>query len=395
MPIGATVSIGVVGAGLAIACFILTLKAVAPRRYKKLTKRCRKPLKELTEDSGRGAVADQLRAILADHGFAGSPENLFSKWDKDGGGLVSRKEFRAWWTTIGYDPPMEDLDDLFAEFDADGPGEIDEDEFTSAFNKKGQLWKELADLQHKHDESAAIHRAIIELKAKIGRKQRRAAQERSTQRRIAEKMALRKPAVLTLEWEMMSLTSKLKEHQARFDAMQGGFKAAMQATRAVNAFKAAMTPDDAAITIQSKVRGRAAAKLVQKKRASQEGRPSSAASSVVSNAVSNVYSGAMYGLRSLRNATGLEGAGPSTGLLRPARQAPRAGLHAMRTDTAARPKWQGITPQVMPHPSQSMSIQAQRPNQAAALSEDMKKLKQEIARKEAAQHLNSLGRVQE
>jgi hypothetical protein len=81
---------------LSLACELsrlisLLLLSLPLQRY---TKRCRKKLVEITADNGRGAVADQIRAILADHAFAKSPADLFGVWDDDGEGSVSRKEFR-------------------------------------------------------------------------------------------------------------------------------------------------------------------------------------------------------------------------------------------------------------------------------------------------------------
>jgi len=242
---------------------------VAPKKYKQLTKRFRKPLKELSEESGRGPVADQLRAILADEVQAKTPFDLFKSWDDGGGGSVSRKEFRNWWPKVGYEVPHTDLDELFDEFDVDGSGEIDYDEFKTMFDQKGQLWKELGELQKQHDESQAIHKAIVELEAKIGRKEKQRSIANAAKRRIEEKVALRLPVVSQLEDEIAGMLAKQAEHQARLDAFKGGAKNIMAANRAVNAFKSMLTPDEAAIAIQSKVRGRSAAKMVQEKKAAR------------------------------------------------------------------------------------------------------------------------------
>lgn len=240
---------------------------VAPQKYRQLTKRCRKPVKELTGDSGRGPVADQLRAILADQGFKSSPEDLFKVWDKNGGGSVSRKEFRSWWPSIGYNAPMEDLNDLFDEFDVDGSGEIDTEEFTTAFKQKGKMWQELAQLQKNNDESEAIHLAIVQIKAKIARQEKARIIAEAAARRLEEKIALRQPTITEIEKDIVELTKKLEQSQKRLDALQGGLKAAMQKSKVVNAFKSTLTPDEAATAIQSRMRVKAAQKAVKEKRA--------------------------------------------------------------------------------------------------------------------------------
>ena len=84
-----------------------------PKRWRKLTRRCRKnPPTELVEDEKRGSVADQLRAILAEQA---DKIDVFKAWDRSGGGTVSRKEFRNWWLKIGYEVPDKELNDLFDE----------------------------------------------------------------------------------------------------------------------------------------------------------------------------------------------------------------------------------------------------------------------------------------
>jgi hypothetical protein len=90
----------------------------------KWMKRCgRRHMVELDGHSGRGPVGDQLRAILAKEAFKLTTEKLFKKWDADGEGSVSRKEFRTWWPKIGYEAPAHDINELFDEFDVDGSGE--------------------------------------------------------------------------------------------------------------------------------------------------------------------------------------------------------------------------------------------------------------------------------
>lgn len=245
---------------------MVILKAVAPDRYKKLTKRCRKPVVELTGDSGRGSVGDQLRAILAEQY---EKKDVFAEWDKDGGGEVSRKEFRLWWPKIGYDAPTADIDDLFDEFDLDGSGEIDADEFKENFATRGKLWKELADIQKQNDESDAIHKMIVEIEGKITKKTKQKATETATAKRLEDKLAIKAPAAVATKEELESLTAKLAEHQARLDKFKGGIKGVMQDVKknmVINAFKAAKTPDDAAIAIQARVRGRAAMREVSAKR---------------------------------------------------------------------------------------------------------------------------------
>lgn len=262
----------IVGGGAVAAVFILplfflyVLSMIAPNKYRRLTRRCRKPVIELSEEDGRGPVADQLRAILADKGFATTPVDLYRKWDKDGGGSVSRKEFRSWWPSVGYAAPVEDLNELFDEFDVDGSGEVDMDEFTTAFEQRGRMWQELGALQKQQDESQAIHLAIKQLRAKIGRQEKARIIAEAARRRLDDKMALRLPTIESLEEEITSLTGKQEESQRKLDSLMGGLKAAMQSVKVINAFKAAMTPDDAAVAIQSRVRVRAAQKMVHEKK---------------------------------------------------------------------------------------------------------------------------------
>lgn len=249
-----------------LPCIVLfILSFVAPNTYRKLTKRFRKKLIELSEESGRGPVADQLRAILAEHAYKlSTPADLFNAWDDDGEGSVSRKEFRTWWPKIGYDVPPCDLNELFDEFDVDGSGEIDKEEFEKAFHAKGELWKELGDLQKQHDENQAIHRAIIELKGKIGRKEKDRAILRAAGKRLDEKVHTRQKAVKLETVELELLNTKLLEHQRRFDKLKGGFKTHMKAARLVKMFGG--DPNAAAAMIQARVRGNNAQKLVAEKR---------------------------------------------------------------------------------------------------------------------------------
>ena len=48
---------------------------LCPRRWRRLTKRCRKPMHELEPDPNRGSVADQLRAILSEQAEKGDVED--------------------------------------------------------------------------------------------------------------------------------------------------------------------------------------------------------------------------------------------------------------------------------------------------------------------------------
>jgi len=189
------------------------------------------------------------------------------KWDGDGEGSVSRKEFRMWWPNIGYDVPPYDLNDLFDEFDVDGSGEIDVDEFKNAFEQKGRMWQEMRDLLKQNDESAAIHRAIVELEAKIGRKQKSRIIEGHVSRRIEDKLAARLPNVTALHKEIKLLQQEMKQHQTRLDMLKGGIKTQMKALSVLRAFGG--DPDSAAAAIQARVRGRAAQRLVMQKRTGQ------------------------------------------------------------------------------------------------------------------------------
>ena len=248
--------------GTIVAFGLWILSYADPDRYKRITKRCRKKVIELRGDTGRGPVGDQLRAILAKYG---NTHDVYASWDKDGGGSVSRKEFRLWWPTIGYDAPVDDIDALFDEFDADGSGEIDADEFREAFEAKGQLWLELMDLQKQNDESEAIHKAIVELEAKITRKMKTRATEVATMKRLDDKHVIKKPLVAKTQGEIEALTKELTDAQDRLNAFKGGIKDIMKKTKVVNMFKSFATPDEAAVAIQSRVRGRKAKAEVSEK----------------------------------------------------------------------------------------------------------------------------------
>lgn len=254
---------------LIVAFGLWVLKHADPDRYKRITKRCRKKVIELRGDTGRGPVADQLRSILA---IYGGKHDVYASWDKDGGGSVSRKEFRLWWPTIGYDAPVEDIDGLFDEFDADGSGEIDQDEFNEAFTAKGGLWLELLNLQKQNDESEAIHKAIVELESKITKAMKQRASEVATAKRLEEKHAIKKPLVSKTQDGLNALTTELAEKQARLDALSGGIKTVMKKAAIINAFKSFATPDEAAVAIQSRVRGRKAQGAVQEKLKAQKKR---------------------------------------------------------------------------------------------------------------------------
>ena len=252
---------------IVIPVFILYIMSyVAPKKYRRYTRHCRKSMKELTGDSGRGPVADQLRAILAKHAFAKTPADLFKAWDKNRGGTVSRKEFRIWWPKVGYEIPIDDLNNLFDEFDVDGSGEIDVSEFTNAFDQKGQLWKELEEAQNQFEDPNDLLRLIDQLTKNIARKQRTLAMEQAAVRWLDDAQLENQSTLDAVEAEIVALTKEREIHQARLDAVKGAAKNVMAANRAVNAFKSMLTPDEAAIAIQSKVRGRSAAKMVQEKK---------------------------------------------------------------------------------------------------------------------------------
>lgn len=191
--------------------------------------------------------------------------DVFKCWDKDGGGSVSRKEFRLWWPRIGYEAPMEALNELFDEFDVDGSGEIDEEEFKSAFELRGQLWIELDQQQQQHDENENIQLAITKLKKEIQKKETQLAIDKSSVQAVEDAQAETEEALAGLDAEVARLNEELAVHQARLDAFKGGIKAVMKKTAIVNAFKSFATPDEAAVAIQSRVRGRAAKREVQDK----------------------------------------------------------------------------------------------------------------------------------
>lgn len=55
----------------------------------------------------------------------------FSLFDKDGDGVITKKEFRNGWLTLGLDLTFEEIDDLMNLVDEDKSGEISYDEFIS------------------------------------------------------------------------------------------------------------------------------------------------------------------------------------------------------------------------------------------------------------------------
>lgn len=248
---------------IALPCIVLgILSFVAPDKYKKLTKRCRKKVKVLNAEDGRGPVGDQLRAILA---MEAEKSDVFRAWDKNGGGSVSRKEFRLWWPRIGYDAPTEDINDLFDEFDADGSGEVDDDEFRIAFEKQGKLWLELGQLQKEADQNDAVHKLIAAVEATINKKKKERAKQEATVSRLEEKKQAKLPVVEKTATEIEEVSDDLNEHKRKLMALKGGFKRQLTKQKTVAAFMSAKTPDEAAIAIQSRVRGRTAHREVQTK----------------------------------------------------------------------------------------------------------------------------------
>jgi len=233
----------------------------------KWMKRCgRRHMVELDGHSGRGPVGDQLRAILAKEAFKLTTEKLFKKWDADGEGSVSRKEFRTWWPKIGYEAPAHDINELFDEFDVDGSGEIDFDEFNNAFAQKGELWTELEAMQQKHDENDNLQRLIDEMKKKIERKEKHLAMEQAALNGVLESQEEHKASLAKVEEEIVALTTDLETHQARLDAFKKDIKAIMRQNTVVQIFKSLMTPDEAAVVIQAKIRGNQALKVVAERR---------------------------------------------------------------------------------------------------------------------------------
>lgn len=55
----------------------------------------------------------------------------FSLFDKDGDGVISKREFRQGWLTLGLDLTYDEIDDLMKLVDDDGNGQISYDEFIS------------------------------------------------------------------------------------------------------------------------------------------------------------------------------------------------------------------------------------------------------------------------
>ena len=183
---------------------------------------------------------------------------MFKTWDRDGGGTVSRKEFRLWWPKIGYEAPVEDLNALFDEFDVDGSGEIDEDEFKNAYEQRGHLWRKLEELKRQHDEGDAVQRQIDELRAKVSRKTTARQVELDAMAKQREGIAERASHADRIREEMKGLTENLDAREARLRAFKGGIKEMMVLNSVVRAFQ--MTPDDAATKVQAAVRGKNARK---------------------------------------------------------------------------------------------------------------------------------------
>ena len=257
-----------------VGCVLFTLKFVAPETYKKVTKICRKPPHIISADNGRGPVEKQVRAVLAQQA---AKTDVFKCWDKDGGGSVSRKEFRLWWPRIGYEAPMEALNDLFDEFDVDGSGEIDEEEFKTAFELRGKLWIEFDQEQQGHDEQENLHKRVADLTKEIGKKEQQLTIDKAAVQAVEMAQEETEQAIADVDAEIAELNVKLAEHQARLDAFKGGIKAVMKKTKVVNMLKAFSTPDEAAVAIQSRVRGLSAKREVQQKIALKKAssRPSS------------------------------------------------------------------------------------------------------------------------
>ena len=55
----------------------------------------------------------------------------FSLFDRDGDGVITKKEFRNGWLTLGLDLTFEEIDDLMNLVDEDKSGAISYDEFIS------------------------------------------------------------------------------------------------------------------------------------------------------------------------------------------------------------------------------------------------------------------------
>eukprot|EP00928_Gymnodinium_smaydae_P083223 TRINITY_DN6646_c0_g3_i1.p1 TRINITY_DN6646_c0_g3~~TRINITY_DN6646_c0_g3_i1.p1 ORF type:complete len:2452 (-),score=696.63 TRINITY_DN6646_c0_g3_i1:107-7033(-) len=78
-------------------------------------------------------VQEQLREYL--HKNKTRVREMFKKWDEDGDGTVTKKEFRMGMRAFGLeDSTREQLDELFASFDKDGGGTIDFKELDKAID---------------------------------------------------------------------------------------------------------------------------------------------------------------------------------------------------------------------------------------------------------------------
>ena len=61
--------------------------------------------------------------------------DLFSMWDADGSGTVSKREFRKAMPLLGFDAPKKEIDALFDQFDPDGSGEVDYKELSKLLRR--------------------------------------------------------------------------------------------------------------------------------------------------------------------------------------------------------------------------------------------------------------------
>ena len=59
---------------------------------------------------------------------------LFKQWDHDGSGSVDKTEFRKAIKELGFDAPVEALDEIFNEMDSDRSGSLELGEIHEVFN---------------------------------------------------------------------------------------------------------------------------------------------------------------------------------------------------------------------------------------------------------------------
>ena len=89
------------------------------------------------DKSGQVDMSEYLMWSLKDSLMRSSDRvcDLFKKWDEDGDGAISKKEFRKAVAALGYDAPKKDVNDAFDILDNSGDGYIEYGELKVALSK--------------------------------------------------------------------------------------------------------------------------------------------------------------------------------------------------------------------------------------------------------------------